>query len=190
MNPVSLASIAQQRMRRFVGDQDGVSAVEFALLLPLMLTLYLGGVEVSQAVSADRKTMLVAHSIGDIISQYSCVTSSDMTNIFSVGQEVVYPYDPNNLKATATSVTVDANGRATVAWSQALNGGTVRSGDVTSLIPAALLTASLSSSLIWAEASYSYRPTVGYVITGTLTLNEKIFLRPRLTNAVAYPTCT
>ena len=73
-------------MRRFVGDQDGVSAVEFALLLPLMLTLYLGGVEVSQAVSADRKTMLVAHSIGDIISQYSCVTSSDMTNIFSVGQ--------------------------------------------------------------------------------------------------------
>ena len=156
------------------------------MLLPLMLTLYLGGVEVSQAVSADRKTMLVAHSVGDIITQYSCVTSTDITNIFTVGKEVLYPYDPTNLKVTATSVTVDANGKATVAWSQVFNGATARSGDVTSLIPAALVTASLNSSLIWAEASYSYKPTVGYVITGTLTLNEKVYMRPRLSASVTY----
>ena len=57
------------RLRGFAADQNGVSAVEFAILLPLMLTLYLGGVEISQAVSADRKTTLVAHTVGDLTAQ-------------------------------------------------------------------------------------------------------------------------
>ena len=34
---------ARGRLRRLPGDKRGVSAVEFAMLLPLMLTLYLGG---------------------------------------------------------------------------------------------------------------------------------------------------
>ena len=37
----------RDRLTRLAGDERGVSAVEFALLLPVMLTLYLGGVEVS-----------------------------------------------------------------------------------------------------------------------------------------------
>jgi Flp pilus assembly protein TadG len=44
--------------RRFARDRRGVSAVEFALLAPIMVALYLGCVEVSDAVSADRKVSL------------------------------------------------------------------------------------------------------------------------------------
>ena len=40
-----------QRLVRFARDRRGVSAVEFAMLLPLMLTLYLGTVEISQGVA-------------------------------------------------------------------------------------------------------------------------------------------
>ena len=39
-------------LRRLLRDKRGVSAVEFAMLLPLMVTLYLGGVEVSQAIAS------------------------------------------------------------------------------------------------------------------------------------------
>ena len=46
-----------QRLSSLAGDQRGVSAVEFALLLPLMLALYLGVVEVSQGIGADRKVI-------------------------------------------------------------------------------------------------------------------------------------
>jgi Flp pilus assembly protein TadG len=187
MSSVSFASAVRQRLHRFAVDQDGVSAVEFAMLLPLMITLYLGGVEISQAVSADRKTTLVAHAVGDLISQVSCMLPADQTNVFNAGKAVLYPYGVNNLKVIATRVDMDSNGRATVIWSNVLNGATPRAGDVSALIPTTLKTP--SSSLIWAEASYTYRPTIGYVITGTLTLNDQIFLRPRISNAVNYPTC-
>jgi hypothetical protein len=41
-----------------------------------------------------------------------------------------------------------------------------------------------NTSLIWGEAGYAYRPTVGWTITGTLNLSDKFFLRPRLASSV------
>ena len=178
----SIRSVMPRQLRRFAADQRGVSAVEFAILLPLMLTMYLGGVEISQAVSADRKTTLVAHTIGDLTAQASNVTTADMTNVLNAGAAVAYPFSAANLKSTVTAVCIDSTGtRATVLWSRTLN-GTARSGTVTSLIPTALMVA--STSLIWGEASYAYRPTIGWTITGTLNLSDKFFLRPRLSSSV------
>ena len=51
-----------RRIGALRGDQRGVSAVEFALLLPLMIALYLGCVEVSQGVAVDRKVTLTART--------------------------------------------------------------------------------------------------------------------------------
>jgi Flp pilus assembly protein TadG len=170
-------------LRRFAADQRGVSAVEFAILLPLMLTMYLGGVEISQAVSADRKTTLVAHTVGDLVAQASNVTSADVTNVLNAGTAVAYPFSSSNLRSTVTSVCIDSTGTiATVAWSRATPNGTTHTGVVTTLIPAALMVA--NTSLIWGEATYAYRPTIGWTITGTLNLSDKFFLRPRLSNSV------
>jgi Flp pilus assembly protein TadG len=147
-----------------------------------MLTMYLGGVEISQAVSADRKTTLVAHTVGDLTSQATNVTSADMTNVLNAASAVAYPFPASNLKVTVTSVCIDSTGtKATVAWSKTLN-GTTRSGTVTSLIPGALMVA--GTSLIWGEASYAYKPTIGWTITGTLSLSDKFFLRPRQSSSV------
>lgn len=173
----------RRSLQRFAANDSGVSAVEFALLLPLMITLYLGSVEITQAVSADRKVTLVAHTVADLTAQASTVSTADMTNILSAGTAVLTPYSSGNAKITVTSVTIDANGTATVAWSETLN-GTKRSGTVTNLIPEALRTP--STSLIWGEAQYSYTPTIGYVITGTLSLTDQIFMRPRLVTSVTH----
>ena len=170
------------RLRRLVSDNKGVSAVEFAILLPLMLTMYLGGVEVSQAVSADRKTTLVSHTVGDLTAQFTNVQTADVTNFFNAGSAVATPFSSSNLTMTLTSVCINAAGtQATVGWSQT-QGGTAHSGTVTSSIPTALMVA--NTSLIWGEATYAYRPTIGWTITGTLNLSDKFFLRPRLSNSV------
>ena len=180
----SIRSVMPARLRRFAADERGVSAVEFAILLPLMLTMYLGGVEISQAVSADRKTTLIAHTIGDLIAQVSNVTSTgDVPNVFNAGTKIAYPYAASNLAMAVTSVCINSTGTvATVAWSRANANGTARSGNVTSSIPSALMVA--NTSLIWGEASYAYKPTIGWTITGTLNLADKFFLRPRLSNSV------
>jgi len=172
---------AVRKLRRLAGDERGVSAVEFAMLLPLMLTLYLGTVEVSQGIAADRKVTLTARTVADLVAQVSSINNADMTNALNAASAVIAPFSSSNLAVTVTSVTIDAASKATVAWSDTRN-GTAHPVGSTVTPPSALVVP--NTSLIWAEVRYTYRPTIGYVVSGTLTLREQIYMRPRLSDSV------
>jgi Flp pilus assembly protein TadG len=176
-----LIARARGPVRRLLRDKRGVSAVEFAMLLPLMVTLYLGCVETSTGIAIDRKVTLVARSLGDLAAQATAITNDDMTNILNASAAVVQPYPDSKLKITVSSVVIDVAGIAKVAWSDAKN-GTARAVGETVTLPSALNTP--SSSLIWAEAQYTYTPTIGYMITGSLNLTDRIYMRPRLSDTV------
>jgi Flp pilus assembly protein TadG len=169
------------RLARFAQDQRGVSAVEFAMLLPLMITLYLGSVEISQGVGIDRKVTLTTRTVADLASQVSSINNTDMTNMLNASTSVIAPYDASKLKVTVSLVTIDGNGNATVTWSDTFQGTKRAVGSAVSL-PAALKVA--NTSLVWSEVSYQYKPTIGYVVTGTLNLSDQIYMRPRLSDTI------
>ena len=117
-----LIARARRPLRRFLRDKRGISAVEFAMLLPLMITLYLGGVEVSQGVAADRKVTLIARTLGDLVAQATDISNAEMTNIFSATAAVLVPFDDSEMKITVSSVKIDAQSVAKIAWSNTKNG--------------------------------------------------------------------
>jgi Flp pilus assembly protein TadG len=178
----SFSSLA--RLRRLFRDQRGVSAVEFALVLPIMIAMFFGGVEIAQAVMADRKTTLVTRTVADLVAQASTVSTSDMSNVLAAASSIAYPFDATKLTVTVSSIAIDANGKATVAWSCTKN-GTARAVNSTINLPSALATP--STSLILGEATYTYKPIIGYTITGSLLMSDNIYMRPRLSNSVTGP---
>jgi Flp pilus assembly protein TadG len=182
MNLRSSVANLRSRLQACALDERGVSAVEFAIILPLMVTLYLGGVEVSQAIAIDRKTTLVARTIADLSSQTTSINNDDMSKLLDAAGQVLTPYPVDKLKVTVSCVKIDADGKATIEWSDTKN-GTARAKDSVVTLPSDAL-AVKNTYLIWAETSYSYKPTIGYVITGTLTLKDQIFMRPRLSDSV------
>jgi Flp pilus assembly protein TadG len=169
------------RLQSLGRDQKGVSAVEFAMLLPLMITLYLGVVEISQGVAIDRKVTLTARTVADLASQVSSINNADMTNMLNASAAVVAPFAAANMKVTVSAVAIDGNGAATVTWSDTLN-GTKRAVGSAATVPTALNIP--NSTLIWSEVSYNYVPTIGYVLTGPLNLTDQIYMRPRLSDTV------
>ncbi len=172
----------KRKLGSLAADERGVSAVEFAMLLPLMLSLYLGSVEVSQGIGADRKVTLTARTICDPVSRVSSIGNVDMANALNASSAVMAPFSTSNLQVTVSSVKIDSAGKATVDWSDSLNGTAHTTGAAVTL-PAALNVA--NTSLIWSEVQYSYRPVIGYVMTGTLTLRDQIYMRPRVSDTVA-----
>jgi Flp pilus assembly protein TadG len=164
------------KISRLVRDKRGVSAVEFALLAPVMIGLYFGCAEIATGVGTDRKVSLISAALANLSAQTATISSTDMTNILDASGAIISPYDATKLKMTITCIKIDANKVATVKWSVTRN-GTANTGAAT--VPTALAVA--NSYLILSEASYAYTPTVGYTISGTLNLSDKMFMTPRIT---------
>jgi Flp pilus assembly protein TadG len=176
-----LACLKTRRLTEFVSDKRGVSAVEFAMVLPLMLTLFLGGVEVSQGISIDRKVTLTARTVADLVAQVSSIDTTGINAALGAATAIMAPFPDKDVKVTVSVVDIDANGNAKIKWSSSKN-GTARAVGSGVTLPAALKIP--STSLVWGEAAYLYQPSIGYVVTGSMNLTDQIYMRPRLSETV------
>jgi len=170
-------------LRRFGGDRRGLSAVEFAIVLPFMLTLYTGSVELGEGLSIQYKTTLAARTVADIASQYTSIDAPTMTSILGAASTVVAPYSAANMTVIVSEVTTDAKGNGTITWSAAQNGNAHKVGQAVAL-PTNLRIPSIS--LLWGEVTYPYTPSLGYVATGTISMYQSEYFYPRLSNCVSF----
>jgi Flp pilus assembly protein TadG len=203
MNP-ALKSItrkwrrARHFARRLVNDRRGVAAIEFAMIVPIMLVLFFGTVEFSSGVAADRKVSLMARTLSDLTSRSSSVSDSRLTDFFAASNAIMAPYVPpmyNATNGTITELWIDpATGNAKVQWSK---GSIPRGQNSLVSIPSDLIVKDSSGNivpnqyLIFSEVSYLYTPAVGYVMgKAGVTLSDVAYTRPRQTVCVIYPTPT
>jgi Flp pilus assembly protein TadG len=173
-------------MRKFARDCHGLSAIEFAFVFPIMAALYLGGTALTQGIVIKRKVTLATRAIGDLTSQDTCVTDSEMTNIFTAATAVFQPYSTNSMTLTVTSLNIDQNGIATVEWSdKTVNGGARQTGRTvgsTVALPDGVNVP--NTHVIMAEGAYTYTPPVGNAYISALPLSETFYLRPRRVTAI------
>jgi Flp pilus assembly protein TadG len=168
-------------LAQFSKERDGVAAIEFAMLLPMMLALFLGSVEVSSGVAVHRKVTIAARTVADLSSQFTNITNADMMNILNASSDILYPYSSSNIQSVVSELAIDGQGQATVVWSDTLN-GTARTVGSAVTIPTNLATP--NSYLLLGETTYNFQPSYGHVVTGTMPLSDQIYMRPRQSNAV------
>jgi Flp pilus assembly protein TadG len=171
----------RRRLRRFTRNRKGVAAVEFAAILPAMLSLYVGGAELGDGFTIQFKAALVARTVTDLASQYVRIDNADMSTILNASSQVIAPYSAMNMTMTLSEITTNANGQGTVVWSDSLH-GTPRAAGSTVTLPGNLQTANIT--ILLGEVSYPYTPPVGYVFTGTININESQFFYPRLSSTI------
>ena len=192
--PRALISLRRLRIRRFARDSRGTAAIEFALVTPMMLTMYFGMVELSSGVAINRKVTMVSHTLSDLVAQATAVTNSDIANVFNASSSMMTPYTASPLTAKVTEVSIDSTGKATVtcsrAWTYAGGVGTGRAQNavVTSSIPSGLIVN--NTTLIWSEVTYVYTPTIGYVVKSAITMTDQFFARPRQSTSVDFSAVT
>jgi Flp pilus assembly protein TadG len=194
---VRMAALAAWRRALLLrNDTRGVSAVEFAMIVPLMFLMFFGMLDVSNGFAVDRKVSQISQGIADLASRYTTLAETDVSNFFIIADAMLTPYDKTQLKATISQVYIDPSSKtAKVVWSrgdQKKDVGTVVSVPTNLIVKDANGNYVANQYLILGEANYTYVPTIGWVVPkGGLTLSDAMYTRPRQTSCVVMVTsCT
>ena len=185
-------------------NKDGTAAVEFAMLLPILITLFFGVVETSLALLCRANVSMMASTAADLISQGSTISTTDIGNVYSASGTILYPYynpaTSGSAKPTIrlTSVVDDGSGAATgskltgtVAWTCTQSGsGTLspasRAVNDTVTLPQPLMTE--GGSVIIAEIAYAYASPTTKMITAPINMTNNFYTKPRRVFQIAAPT--
>lgn len=100
-------------------DNRGIAAIEFALLVPILIIVLAAVVDFGQAFAANRKVNQISYKIADVISQSGEWQSSEVSTILTGAKSIILPFETSGLKIVLTVVDVDKSGKETVAWSRA-----------------------------------------------------------------------
>lgn len=191
-------------VRALGADRRGVAAVEFALLVPLLLSLYFVTMEVSQAVETGKKVSRVASMTADLVTQQSSITRTEVNAVMDIGQSLLQPYSRSlpTITITAIQMSNEPTPKATVVWSRRLKDGAhsagIAMGTVLDDVPAKLRVA--GSFLVRAETGLEYRPVITWTASGKtelgltaafdkIDMGDTYHLRPRMSDTVPCADC-
>ena len=174
-------------MRRLLSDRRGVAAAEFAMSLPFLVLLYLGGYQLSDAISAYRKVAVATRTVADLTSQYTSVSDDDVNTILDASTQVLYPYKVSAAKVLVSQIKIDASGNALVDWSFGKN-VTKLTENTSFTLPASIRTP--NTFVIVASIDYTYTPLAAYGMLGTIPFHDQIIMGPRASVKVDCRTCS
>lgn len=80
------------RLRRIRRDTSGVAAIEFALIAPVLLMLFIGCVEVTFKIWSTQKAEKLAVTLADVVAQSQEVKAADLAALVSSIDKIMDPF--------------------------------------------------------------------------------------------------
>ena len=163
---------------------EGLAAVEFAFIAPVMIAMFFGALEVCNALICREKVATVASSTSDLVSQDATITGAQFTDVFAAANAIIYPYPSAGAQIIVTSIKEDPKhaGKYIVDWSVAQN-ATAYAAGTSMTVPTGLITT--GDSVIFSEVTYTYQPLTS-IFTGSITITDSFYTRPRQSATVIY----
>lgn len=131
------------RLRRFRDDGRGIAAVEFALVLPVLIVLYFGTVELTRILDANRKLTLFARTLADLSGRADNPkpSSADMATIAGAATAILRPLNASGLQIVVNAMGVESvygtlYGGVCSSWTQNATPRPVRQINGTNGLPA------------------------------------------------------
>lgn len=176
-------------LRRFLGDRRGIAAVEFALVVPILIVLYIGTVEMNAALTIDRKLSQAASAVADLVAQESSITQGELNDVMDIARSIFDPYPTGEVHIVVAGVLMEEDYKPRVQWSQGLNASQWAKGAPPPIdIPNELIKTK-DTFLVVTHATYTYKPTFVTLFkdifsTSQIELEDNYFLRPRISAQV------
>jgi Flp pilus assembly pilin Flp len=184
------------RLRKLRRDNSGVAAIEFALLLPVLLALLIGCLEVTFKIWSTQKAEKLSVTLSDVIAQSTAVTNGDLVSLTGAVDKIMdpFPFGPNEGKVIISSIYVQQNETvAKVNWqcffppTGSLTAFSKFGAKAANATMPAGFTLAPRDNVIVAEVFYRYHPIApGFMFDESIVYRRALF-KPRLGTLLTDP---
>ena len=194
-----IISNLRAKIQGLANSSNGAAAVEFAFVVPIMLTLYFGAMELSQGIEVNKKAGRASSLVGDLVSQQAVITKGEIIAIADIAAATIQPYNRSKAKVEVVGIQIsdEASPKARVVWSQRVTKGVGTSfltvGNLIT-IPSELMIR--NTFVVRGGLSVEYMPVTAYTIQTSISngkkgimMGEEYYLRPRTSPTIVCTGC-
>ena len=181
----SLQNLSPKRLSRtFRENDEGVASIEFAIIAPIMIAMYLGLAEVAAAISVDRRISHGTNVAGDMATQQPEILLADIEEVVSAALRVMDIGDISNVSMDIESFILPAVDEAPESRGRIRVNRSV--GNFSNFDAATLDTQILNanSGVVVTRVNYKYTPIEVRFFDSQITLDETFLLKPRRSDVV------
>jgi Flp pilus assembly protein TadG len=161
--------------KKLRSDRQGSVVAEVAIMAPLLVTMMFGVVEITQFLRAEQKLAHTTEMLASMVAENTPLTPAILTDMCSGASQAMAPFNASSFGAGIASVT-NTNGVITTDWS---SGGACPGNTVPDVTNAAALVPNSTDSVIVVSGSYQYSSFINLFVTGSITLTQTAYARPR-----------
>ena len=176
---------------RFIKNDKGTAAIEFAFIAPVMIVTYFGLASVSLLVSADRDVSHATSVTADLITQSESLDQDDIEDIFNATLAVLRVSSTQAANITIDVISYEMDGAGTA---NEIGYAKLGTGLVTKYVPPNDMSSSLinsTSGLVITRIEYEYVGSDYYKadltrVVSSPTLSETFMLKPRKSATIPF----
>ena len=177
----------KRKFVEFLGCRRAVIAIEFAIVLPVMLTLWLGVVEFGSLHLAAKKVEVAAQSVADIISQRNTIDLATLGSFSGAIDAIMEPFPTTSVGYQIISVVADPSDVSSVAWHYEYP----TAGPAPPVPSEADPLVTGNDNVIVVTVTYTHVPWLAkyYVLSADVPLSETRYAKPRLVATIPCTDC-
>ena len=162
----------------FLQKKEGAVAVEFALIAPVIIFIWIGIVEFSEWHLINRKLTTATYTAADLIAQEIEITNAKIDDYIEAIKAIIGPgLVESDLGFDISSIIRNDDGDLVIDWQRSSNFSST--GSIPSVVETLVST---SDSVIVVRTSYLHRRRLAFPVPGlpdTIEVLESAFARPR-----------
>lgn len=174
----------KNKIKQFIKDISGVSAVETAILFPVLLMMMTAVYDLGQGVVISQKVNSASQVIGDLLARYETVDSALIDDVINAGELALAPYSASELGYDIASVEFDEDGDAFELWRRTFNMDAQNDP-----LEDAVGLGGEGEGVIIVSVKYEYVPFFNNIIIDSFVMNERAFLKGRKSLTIPCTDC-
>ncbi len=164
-------------------DRRGVSAMEFALVLPILAALVIGTIEYGRMILLSQKLQNGTFILADLAARDKTLSEAQLDSIFLAINNIIQPFEfDQSGSAILSGIEIAANGRPIINWQRSGSGGLAATSEIGAVGAVATLppqlTFTVGETLIVSEVFYDFQPI--FRVTSPARLHKTAYVKPRI----------